>query len=175
MKAYVAVVLALVVGLISNLAHARKLTPPHPLEPTDYINKELPDDAVVWHCWYAGNAVLKCRLGESDGVVAPTPTVDARLPPVVGQIWHRAAELAQSIVSIPLYAIPFDMALTGQLAESVMCGGTRKPCGIIFAENLALLSVLVGQRNLQLAARRMKPLAMGAMGGDWRAPMVPPE
>lgn len=127
----------------------------------DYVNQDIPAGANVWHCWYDGGFSVRCRLGEA--VAAPAgdkPVIDARLPEVVHKVWHDPAELAGSVVAIPLHTIPFDMAMTGRLANAVMCGGTTQPCGIVFGRSETQLSEAVRRREVQLAARRFGGLAL---------------
>lgn len=163
MKRIGLVILALWVGMISAYAHARKPKPAVEV-PQDYVNQDLPDDANVWHCWYDGTVSVLCRIGETltgDADASSSDAdVDPRLPQIVSRIWRHATEMAGRIVAIPMHATPYDMASTGQLAESVMCGGSKVPCGIIFAANAALLSALVDKRRTLLVARRLNLLAL---------------
>lgn len=156
-------VLAVLLGVLSSAAQARK-PPPAALEADDYVNKEIPEAANVWHCWYNGAASIRCRLGEladpAAGKAAAVAEIDSRLPDFVRKVWQKAADLADQIVNIPLHAIPFDMAMTGQLAEAVMCGGATQPCGVVFARSQALLADAVRRRDAQLAARRFGRLAL---------------
>ncbi len=156
MKQLTHIFLAMLICLVSDLAHARKVKVSVD-EPEDYVNKTLPEAGTVWHCWYDGNDAVLCRLGESpaddDKALAEARPIDKRLPDVVRQIWQQAKQVAGRLVNIPLHTIPYDMALTGQLAESVMCSGATAPCGVIFAKNAVALAELVSLRNTQLAAR----------------------
>lgn len=127
----------------------------------DYVNQDIPEGANVWHCWYDGAFSVRCRLGQAAAAPAgDTPAVDARLPDVVHKVWHDPAGLAGSVVAIPLHTIPFDMAMTGRLANAVMCGGTTQPCGIVFGRSETRLSEAVRRREVQLAARRFGGLAL---------------
>lgn len=157
------IVLAMLVGAFSTAAQARKSQPV--VEADDYVNKEISEAANVWHCWYDGAVSVRCRLGEAaerapEKAAVAVPAADPRLPDVVRMVWHKAAELADRIVTIPLHTIPFDMAMTGQLAEAVMCGGATQPCGVVFARSQALLADAVRRREVQLAARKFGRLAL---------------
>jgi hypothetical protein len=160
---YLAVFLMLL-SMIASSVHARQ--PQGAVAAVDeYVNKALPDGGNVWLCSYDGNQAIQCRPDEAEEdedvskslpAVAP---VGSRISDIVSKAWNRASALAERLISIPLHSIPFDMALTGELAESVMCGGATKPCGIIFASNAGLLSNLIDIRNNQLAQRMLTRLA----------------
>lgn len=148
--------IALFFCLASDLAHARKKAPVP--ESDEYINKQLPDNGTVWHCWWDGAETIQCKLGESSSDLQVQATAqakastDSRLPPLVHQIWDKPDTVNRQI-TIPLGSVPYDMAFTGELAESVMCSGSKIPCGIIFGRNTRELAVAVVQRTQQLAAR----------------------
>ena len=158
------VLILVLLSMIVTSAHARRAKAVVAEIPEEYVNKVPPSNATVWYCWYDGNVHVQCKLGEvaqgegASGVdTQAVSAVDPRLPGIVRQVWHQAASLAGVLIGIPLHSIPFDMTMTGQLAESVMCGGASKPCGIIFAGSAALLAKLVDARN--------DMLAMGNLGG----------
>lgn len=155
-------VAALLIGLLPAAAEAREpKASRHAADDHDYVNKEIPGGASVWHCWYDGAVSIQCRLGEPAAAPAGVATaVDPRLPEIVHKVWHQAAELAGSAVAIPLHTIPFDMAMTGRLAEAVMCGGATQPCGIVFARSKARLSETLQRREVELAARRLGGLVL---------------
>jgi hypothetical protein len=165
--------IALFFCLASDLAHARKKT--HVPESDEYINKQLPDNGTVWHCWWDGAETIQCKLGESSSdlqVLAAAQvkvTTDSRLPPLVHQIWDKPDTVNRQI-TIPLGSVPYDMAFTGELAESVMCSGSKIPCGIIFGRNTRELAQAVIQRTQQLAARTINAANMLAANIGMPAP-----
>lgn len=155
-----ALVVAALVGLTAAAAQARE---PRTARAAidDYADHDLPQGANIWHCWYDGAVSIRCRLGEA--AVAPAagkPGVDPRLPGFMRKVWQQAAELAGSVVVIPLHTVPFDMAMTGRLASAVMCGGATQPCGVVFARNEALLAEALERRASESAARRLAGLAL---------------
>lgn len=163
MRQFLVVAFLLAIGMLSDAAHARKIKI-IPDAGDDYVNKALPDNATVWHCWYDGATAVLCRLGEvvgsaADSAAHPAP-VDPRLPKGVHMLWQNPAAMAGARVTIPLHSVPFDMVLTGKLADSVMCGGAKRPCGVIFGSSAAKLADLVVERVRQLAARAPTRLAM---------------
>lgn len=147
------IVFVMMAGLASGTAGAR--------EPAadDYVNQEIPEGANVWHCWYDGSVSVRCRLGEAAAVRVDAAT-DPRLPEVVRKVWNQAADLADSVVTIPLHTVPFDMAMTGRLAAAVMCGGATQPCGIVFAPSESRLAAATALRQTRIAARRLGGLAL---------------
>ena len=154
-----AIVAAALLGLLAVAAEARD--PRAPRETIDdYVNHDIPEGANVWHCWYDGAVAVRCRLSEAAAApAAGNAATDPRLPGFVSKVWHRAAELAGSIVEIPLHTVPFDMAMTGRLANSIMCGGSADPCGIVFARSEVRLAEALHRREIELAARRLGGLA----------------
>lgn len=154
------VVVALMIGFATATVEARG--PKLDREAVDdYVNQDIPEGANVWHCWYDGGFAVHCRLGEAATTPArDKPAGNARLPELVHKVWHDAAELAGSVVAIPLHTLPFDMAMTGRLANAVMCGGATQPCGIVFARSEGLLSEALRRREGALAARRLGGLAL---------------
>lgn len=160
MKSPILVALALTIGSVAAVAEARG--PKLDREAVDdYVNQEIPAGANVWHCWYDGGFAVRCRLGEAaTSPASDKPASNARLPELVHKVWHDAAELAGSVVAIPLHTLPFDMAMTGRLANAVMCGGATQPCGIVFARSERLLSEALRRREIDLAARRLGGLAL---------------
>lgn len=164
MKPIALVVLAVLIGMVSFSAQARK---PRPVVEAagEYVNKPLPAGANVWYCRYDGEVAILCELGEigdqGEGAGArPVAALDPRLPALVGTVWHRPAELAEAVITIPLHSLPYDMDYTGRLADAVMCGGSSAACGVLFASNAEGLAALVRQRTSQLAARKIGSLAM---------------
>lgn len=166
MRHFGIVLIVLLLSMIFTSAHARRAKAVPVEIPEEYVNKVPPRNATVWYCWYDGNVHVQCKLGEvaqgEDAAAAGAATqaasaVDPRLPGIVRQVWHQAASLVGVLIGIPLHTIPFDMSMTGQLAESVMCGGSSKPCGIIFANSATLLA--------QLVEARRDMLAIGNLGG----------
>lgn len=154
-----AIVVAALLGLLAVAAEARDPRPPREAV-DDYVNQDIPQGANVWHCWYDGAVSVRCRLGEAAAApAAGDAATDPRLPGFVSKVWHRAAELAGSIVEIPLHTVPFDMAMTGRLANAVMCGAAAQPCGIVFARSEARLAEVLRRREIELAARRLGGLA----------------
>jgi|JI10StandDraft_1071094.scaffolds.fasta_scaffold159369_2 hypothetical protein len=159
MRQFLVVALLLVVGTLSDAAHARKAR--FVADTGDnYVNKTLPDHATVWHCWYDGAAAILCRLGETIENAATTatgagPAVDARLPAIVKSIWRKPGEMLGALITIPMHTAPVDMTLPGQLADSVMCGGATQPCGVIFARDALSLARLVMDRALQASSRAL--------------------
>ncbi len=149
----------MLVSMFTNSAHAFKNKLANEAAEV-YVSRALPDVGTVWHCWYDGITSILCRMGESINEVAisnsgqPETPADSRLAGIVKPIWNQAAELAEELIAIQLHAPPIDMAFTGELAESVMCGGTKTPCGVIFASNATVLANLVNKRNVQLATRQ---------------------
>ena len=165
MRQFAFVVLVVLLSMITSASHARK--PKVVVEAVeDYVNKTLPEAGTVWHCWYDGGDSILCRLGEFEREAArgyaalPPPPVDSRLPDLVRKVWHQAHHLAGKIITIPLHTIPFDMALTGELAQAVMCRGASQACGVIFARNATLLTGLVDDRSRQIAAVQAQQLAL---------------
>lgn len=167
MRHFLFVVLLAAIGMQCDAAHARKLRVVVNADAgDDYVNRALPDNGTVWHCWYDGGTAIRCRLGESfkaaiETVGRAASAIDHRLPQIVKDIWRKPEAMSGKQVSIPLHTVPYDMALTGQLADAVMCGGANGPCGIIFARNPGLLVELVMDRARQLAARSLATVAMG--------------
>lgn len=165
MKQISLVVLVMLVSMFTNSAHAFKDKLANQAA-EEYVSTALPDVGTVWHCWYDGITSILCRMGESINEVAishssqPETPADSRLAGIVKPLWNQAAELAEELIAIPLHAPPIDMAFTGELAESVMCGGTKTPCGVIFASNATVLANLVNKRNVQLATRQSVRLAL---------------
>ncbi|MBI5898531.1 MAG: hypothetical protein HZB40_04840 [Rhodocyclales bacterium] len=163
MKRFIWVALLAVASLVVDAAHARKtVVAVAPVD--DYVNKPLPDHATVWHCWYDDAVSILCRLGETARTAdvatgREAPAADVRLPRIVKDIWQRPEKMVNAVITIPLHAIPFDMALTGQLADAAMCAGARAPCGVIFARNERLLAGFVQARERQIAARNATQIA----------------
>lgn len=158
MKQISLVVLVMLVSMFTNSAHALKNKLANQAT-EEFVSRALPDAGTVWHCWYDGMTSILCRLRESSNIVAisnsqPETPADSRLAGIVKPIWNQAAELAEELIAIPLHAPPIDMAFAGELAESVMCGGTKAPCGVIFASNATVLANLINMRNVQLATRQ---------------------
>ncbi len=149
------ILLVMMAGLASGTATARGPA----VAVDEYVNLEIPEDATVWHCWYDGGVSVRCRLGEAAAVRAVAAT-DPRLPEAVHKVWNHAADLADSVVIIPLHTVPFDMAMTGRLAAAVMCGGTALPCGIVFASSPSRLAAAITLRQVKIAARRLGGLAL---------------
>jgi hypothetical protein len=162
MKNYYLVTFLILLSMVASSVHARK--PKVLVEAGEYVNKALPDEGTVWLCWYDGSQAIQCRPDEAmedEGFRNSSPAVarpDLRFPEIVSKAWNKASELAEKLVSIPLHTIPIDMALTGELAEAVICSGATKPCGVIFARNAGLLSDLVDMRNIQVARRMLTSL-----------------
>lgn len=122
--------------------------------PEPYSNKPTTGLDTLWYCAYAGNALLRCQLGEAGArAAAPAAPANQALPVAARQIIEAPETLAGRVIEIPLLAPPFEFRLVGQLAESVMCG-SRPGCGIIFGENTAQLAQLVRQYEAQRLARR---------------------
>ncbi len=166
MRHFGIVLVVMLLCMIFTSAHARKARAVSAEIPEEYVNKVPPHNATVWYCWYDGHVHVQCKLGEvaqgegANSVDAQAVSaVDPRLPGIVRKVWHQAASLAGVLIGIPLHSIPFDMSMTGQLAESVMCGGSSKPCGIIFAGSATLLAKLVDARNDMLAIANLGSLA----------------
>lgn len=164
--------IALFFCLASDLAHARKKAPVP--ESDEYINKQLPDDGTVWHCWWDGAETIQCKLGESSSNLQPLASAqaaankDSRLPQLVHQIWDKPDTVDRQI-TIPLGSVPYDMAFTGELAESVMCSGSKIPCGIIFGRNTRELAQAVAQRAQLLAAKTLN--AANALAANLAVPV----
>ena len=116
--------------------------------PEPYINKSVAPGSTVWFCAYNVMALsIDCRLGNSGEPAAASAASDPavqnpKLPQIARRIWGTPESLAGHLIRIPLHAPPFEFALVGQLAESVMCGA-RNSCGILFANNQDQLAVLV--------------------------------
>ena len=166
MRHFGIVLVVMLLSMIFTSAHARKAKAAPAEIPEEYVNKVPPSNATVWYCWYDGHVHVQCKLGEvaqgegASGVdTQAVSAVDPRLPGIVRKVWHQAASLAGVLIGIPLHSIPFDMGMTGELAESVMCGGSSKPCGIIFASSATLLAKLVDARNDMLAVANLGSLA----------------
>lgn len=165
MKQISLVVLVMLVSMFTNSAHAFKDKLANQAA-EEYVSRALPDVGTVWHCWYNGITSILCRMGESINEVAishsaqPETPADSRLAGIVKPLWNQAAELAEELIAIPLHAPPIDMSFTGELAESVMCGGTKTPCGVIFASNATVLANLVNKRKVELAAWQSVRLAL---------------
>lgn len=151
---------ALLLGLLSAAEAREPKASRQAAADHDYVNQEIPEGASVWHCWYDGAVSIRCRLGEAAAVRVEAAAVDPRLPEVVRKVWSNAADLAGSVVTIPLHNVPFDMAMTGRLAAAVMCGGATQPCGIVFARSEARLVETLQRREVELAARRLGGLAL---------------
>ena len=157
MKLFYVTCIVMLLSMISETAHARK--PKVVVDVIEeYSNKELPANGTVWYCAYDGAAGINCLLGETRADAqmatgsATSTTIDSRLPELVRTVWHNASQLAGKVITIPMHTVPFDWPLVGELAESVMCGGTKTPCGVIFAKSKVFLSAMVSQRKQQFAA-----------------------
>ncbi len=164
MRQFLVVAFLLAIGMLSDAAHARKVKVV-PDAGDDYVNKTLPEHGTVWHCWYDGATSVLCRLGEAvrsatDSAAQSVAPIDPRLPKSAQQLWQSPSTMAGALVTIPLHTIPFDIALTGRLADAVMCGGTKRPCGVIFGSSAAKLADLVMVRIRQLATGAPTRLAM---------------
>ena len=111
-----------------------------------YQNKPISIGATVWYCAYGGATEILCRLGDIGSGLASRAkqVIDPRLPRIVGDILNNPERLTSGHVSIPLHTDPYDFELVGQLAEAVMCG-VNSSCGVVFAESLGELAVLVGR------------------------------
>ncbi|OHC65266.1 MAG: hypothetical protein A3H93_03515 [Rhodocyclales bacterium RIFCSPLOWO2_02_FULL_63_24] len=133
--------------------------------PEPYRNKPTTGWETVWYCAYAGNALLRCQLGEAGArAKAPAAAINPSLPVVARQIIEAPEMLAGRVIDIPLLAPPFEFSLVGQLAESVMCG-SRPGCGIIFGENAAQLAQLVQQYEAHRFARRAATQLASSVAG----------
>lgn len=143
----------LIVALVFGTQPAQaKRTKAQPVDNPKYQNVPVPFGATKWHCHYDGGVRVLCRLA-SGGQDVEQVAVSARLPEAVHQILNRPAELEGSLVSIPLLGVPFDMAMTGKLADAVMCGA-KAACGIIFGETRAeMLAHIAAAEPVVLAGR----------------------
>lgn len=131
---------------------AAKRVKAQPADPAQYQNKPIPPGATQWHCHYNGGGSILCNLA-SAGNRSENVSVDPRLPRAVHDILNNPAELAGSLVSIPLHGVPYDMEMVGKLAEAVMCG-RKTSCGIVFgASHAELLANIAVAQPLVLAGR----------------------
>ncbi len=145
--------LAVVLGLVAGAAHAGKAKAQPGDDAAPYRNKPLVKGAAIWHCWYAGDSNIYCRLDEAGLPTARAPEPLApQLPQVVDSILNAPGSLAGRVVRIPMHAPPFAHDMVGELAASVMCG-TKRPeaCGVVYAENSRQLAAMVGERKLAAA------------------------
>jgi len=94
----------------------------------------------AWTCWYGGETSVYCRL-ESVEPTAPEPAAASGghlLPAIVQAIRHDPASLEDTLIVIPLHAIPFNMDFVRELAQSVMCG-RKSTCTVAFESNPLVL------------------------------------
>ena len=117
------------------------------LEPEEYQNKPIAVGNIVWYCAYSGKMLtIDCEIGRfpEQGVKPHQSTIDHKLPQTALRILRDPQSFAGRVVSIPLYAPPFEFSYAGLLAEGVMCGA-RPDCSIIFARNTRQLAALVNE------------------------------
>lgn len=147
---FILLIVALVFG--AQPAQAKRVKVTLSLDAPKYQNKRLSPDATQWHCHYNGGVRVLCRLANAGEVAMPV-AVSAHLPEAVHWILNHPARVAEGLVSIPLLGVPFDMEMTGKLAEAVMCGA-KAACGIIFGETHAeLMAHIAAAEPMVLAGR----------------------
>lgn len=143
---YFAVLILVTTSLVPEsafAARAGKLRSVAAVADGAYHNKPIAPGATVWYCAYGGHIEILCRLGASgDSVARVVQAIDSRLPRIVGDILNNPQRFARGHIRIPLLGQPFDFELVGQLAEAVMCGSNAH-CGVVFAESLDKLQILV--------------------------------
>ena len=112
--------------------------PPAIQEPErEHVNSAPSPSDIVWGCHWNGDSAVVCELLSSPEKIEPMK-VDPRLPEVVSRI-RNAPESVKRSVAIPMHSVPYDMAFTGELAVSVMCGA-RNECSVIFGKNREKMS-----------------------------------
>lgn len=88
--------------------------------------------STVWNCWYNGDTRIQCVLATARPGEAHSPYGHASVSDVVQRLWKRPHTLTGKRVFIPLFNEPEDWGRVRLLAESVMCGASRK-CRVEFA------------------------------------------